>query len=387
LTARVQLLATLPARSPVKVLYLLPDLFRASGGIARYARLITRALTELPNTCELDVLVLHDEHGRIPEPDYWRPGPHRYSPYGGDRLAFTRDLGLRLVGTRYDLVLSGHVNLSPLPYFLDPAGSRKHLVTFVYGIDAMVRLPWYRRVSLRQSSRVISISQFTADRTARANLVPKAKIRVLHNCLDPVFTEPQATSGPCGGTTCFGPNAILTVSRLERGDAYKGHRAILRAMPMVLRAVPDARYYIVGQGELAQELEAEARAAGIGNHVVFLGRVSDRELAACYQKARVFAMPSKAEGFGFVFLEAMAYGCPVLAGKGDAAPEVLGWGEAGVLVDPDDTEEIANGLARLLTDASLRERLASGGRTRAKELFGYTLFKSRLESYLFGEIR
>lgn len=368
----------------MKVLYLLPDLFRASGGIARYARLVVRALSESPRVEQLDVLVLHDELGQVPDPAYWRPG-HRYRPYGSDRLSFTRDVARRLLAERYDRVLSGHVNLSPLPYFLDPAGSQRRLVTFVYGIDAMARLPWYRRVPLRQSASVIAISQFTAQRTARANGLTTRKLRVLHNCLDPVFSNHRIAESGSGGLLPFGPNSLLTVSRLEPGDAYKGHRAVLRALPTVLRRVPDAHYYVVGEGRLLCDLKREAQALGVADHVSFLGRVSDTELAICYQMARAFAMPSKAEGFGFVFLEAMAYGCPVLAGNQDAASEVLGNGEAGVLVDPDDIPEIAAGLCRLLTDAGLRERLVSTGCARVKDLFGYPLFKSRLQSFLLSD--
>src|ERR1700687_4223526 len=97
--------------------------------------------------------------------------------------------------------------------------------------------------------------------------------------------------------------------------------------------------------------------------------------------ARVFVMPSKAEGFGFVFLEAMAHGRPVVAGNRDAASEVLGE-EAGLLVDPDDVPQVASALTGLLASADLRERLGAAGRARADRYFGYALFKTRLDSYL-----
>jgi glycosyltransferase involved in cell wall biosynthesis len=98
--------------------------------------------------------------------------------------------------------------------------------------------------------------------------------------------------------------------------------------------------------------------------------------------ARVFVMPSRAEGFGFVFLEAMAYGRPVVAGNRDAAREVLGNGQAGLLVDPGDVPSIASALTRVLVNAELREQLGTAARARAQELFGYDLVRRRLESYL-----
>jgi glycosyltransferase involved in cell wall biosynthesis len=277
------------------------------------------------------------------------------------------------------------VYLTPLPFILKSGRARTALATFVYGIDATSRLPWFRRLPLVRSRQVIAISQFTGDLAARANGVPGSRIRILHNCLDPLFAEKRHAGEVRSGRVIpgsFVQNAILTVSRLSRADEYKGHDAVLRALPSVLECVPDAIYYVVGQGELRCELERQTDSLGLREHVCFLGAISDADLARCYEMARVFVMPSKAEGFGFVFLEAMAYGRPVVAGNRDAAPEVLGNGEAGLLVDPDDVFAIASALTRVLMDGELRERLGATGRERAKELFGYALFLTRLESYL-----
>lgn len=366
-----------------KILYLAPDLFLASGGISRYCRLVVKALTESRLVDELDVVSLRDPAESQPEPRYWNEGRRAsYLACGGNRAAFSRAAAKRMFGKPYSHVLSGHVYLTPLPFLFSRLRSAR-LVTFAYGLDVTSRLPWFRRVPLNKSAQVIAITQFTADLMARANAVPARNIRLLHNCLDPVFVENH--SGSDGSSTTlpqFGPNAILTVSRLSRADAYKGHDAVLRALPAVLVHVPDARYYIVGRGELRLELEQKVEALGLRDHVVFLGAVSDAELACCYQMARVFVMPSKAEGFGFVFLEAMAYGRPIVAGNRDAAPEVLGHGEAGLLVDPDDTAELAQAITRILVEPDLGVRLGAAGRGRVERQFSYSLFKQRLEAYL-----
>jgi phosphatidylinositol alpha-1,6-mannosyltransferase len=342
-----------------------------------------RALGESRLVEQLDLVALGDPLGCTPDPHYWPEGPHSYTACGGSRARFSYEVIRRMRRSRYTRVLSGHVYLTPLPFLASLLGGWGRVVTFVYGIDATARLPWFRRVPLLRSGQVIAISQFTADLMAMANAVPQTKIRVLHNCLDPVFSTRGESNEPIGSALePFVANSILTVSRLSRDDTYKGHQAVLSALPDVLVHVPDAVYYIVGQGALRCDLEQQVDSLGLRDNVRFLGRVSDADLARCYKMARVFVMPSKAEGFGFVFLEAMAYGRPVVAGNRDAAPEVLGNGEAGLLVDPDDVQQIASALTRILVNPDLRELLGTAGRARAEQLFGYALFKSQLETYL-----
>lgn len=342
-----------------------------------------KALTESPLVDRLDVVALHDQPETAPDTDYWHLAHTAYTPCGGDRLAFSRAVAQRMLTTSYDRVLSGHVYLTPLPFLLGAARRSDHLVTFIYGLDATNRLPWYRRLPLIRSRTIIAITQFTADLAAKANALPGGKTRILHNCLDPVFAASQRHQDSCSASVPqFGQNSILTVSRLSRNDAYKGHDVVLRALPAVLRHVPDAMYYIVGEGELRAELERQVDAQALREHVRFLGSVSDAALARCYEMARVFVMPSKAEGFGFVFLEAMSYGRPVIAGTRDAAPEVLGNGEAGLLVDPDDVNQIAAAVTQIMLDSELRERLGAAGRARADKMFGFPLFKQRLEAHL-----
>lgn len=367
----------------VRILYLVPDLFTASGGISRYCRLVVKALTESAHVDRLEILALQDRPGTHPDAFYFHDGQHNYQGFGGDRIAFSRAVAARMLTRRYTCVLSGHAYLSPLPFLFGHLRGSMRLVTFVYGLDATSRLPWFRRVPLARSQCIVAITSFTADLMTKANGVPSDHVRVLHNCLDPVFSD--GNDGAINQQTAlprFAANSILTVSRLSRADAYKGHASVLRAMPSVIKEVPDAVYYIVGEGELRCELERQVDALGLGQSVVFLGRVSDADLARCYRMARAFVMPSKAEGFGFVFLEAMAHGRPVVAGNRDAAPEVLGNGEAGLLVDPDDVPQIAAALSRLLLNPDFGDQLGTAGRARAKNLFGYPLFRRRLEEYL-----
>ena len=131
-------------------------------------------------------------------------------------------------------------------------------------------------------------------------------------------------------------------------ERYKGHDRIIRAMPSVLARVPDTVYLIVGSGDDQQRLEQFADETGVASRVIFAGQVTDAELHDYFALARVFAMPSTGEGFGIVFLEAMACGTPVLAGNCDGSVDALDHGRLGRLVDPTDVHAVASGIVSLL---------------------------------------
>lgn len=183
---------------------------------------------------------------------------------------------------------------------------------------------------------------------------------------------------------------IVTIARLE--DRYKGHDVMLRALPLVRERVPDVRWVVVGDGSLRPELERRAMEAGLGEAVRFLGAVSDADRDAWLRGADLLAMPSRlpeggqaGEGFGIAFMEAAAYGKPVVAGNvGGALDSVLD-GETGLLVDPCDPGAVAEAIVRLLGDEQLAGRLGAAGAARART-FAWPATAARVEAVLMEQI-
>jgi glycosyltransferase involved in cell wall biosynthesis len=156
---------------------------------------------------------------------------------------------------------------------------------------------------------------------------------------------------------------ILSVARQYR---RKNTSALLRAMPAIRAAVPDARLRIVGGGPELPRLEEERLSLGLEGSVVLMGEVPDMATVRDeYRTADVFCLPSLQEGFGIAFLEAMASGLPIVAYRCGAVPEVVPDGEAGLLAPRDDPEALANALIRLLSEEPLRHRMGEAGRRRA----------------------
>jgi len=157
---------------------------------------------------------------------------------------------------------------------------------------------------------------------------------------------------------------VLNVARQYR---RKDTGTLLRAMVRVVDALPNAELRIVGAGPELGRHRRLARDLGLTDSVRFLGEMADRDaLRREYAAADVFALPSLQEGFGIVFLEAMASRLPVVAARAGAAPEVVPDGEAGLMVPPGDPLTLAEAVTRLLGDPDLRARMGAAGRRRAE---------------------
>ncbi len=146
---------------------------------------------------------------------------------------------------------------------------------------------------------------------------------------------------------------------------------MLRALPKVVRAVPDVAYVIVGDGDDLDYLHRLASECGVEKNVTFAGRVSDAELPLLYNACDAFVMCSRedrsqrgilAEGFGIALVEASACGKPVIAGRSGGVPDAVQDGITGLLVNPVDTDEVAAAIVKVLQEPGLARTMGNNGR-------------------------
>ena len=181
---------------------------------------------------------------------------------------------------------------------------------------------------------------------------------------------------------------ILTVCRLCSTETYKGYEKIIEAIPHIQKVIPDVHYLIVGKGDDRSHLEQLIARAGLEECVTLAGFVPDAELCAYYQLCDVFAMPSKLEGFGIVYLEAIACGKPAIGGNQDGAIDALCHGELGVLVDPDDARAIATGITDIILKTYPNPLLyePKGLRNQMIKAYGLERFQSNLSEQIAEEV-
>ena len=239
-----------------------------------------------------------------------------------------------------------------------------------------------RRKYLHKADAIVAVSHFTEQALQRLMGVPASKIRLIHNGVNiQRFTPGQRPQYLVDRYRLAGKRVIVTVGRTV---PRKGADALIRALPEVLEAAPDAHLLVVGEGDYRPVLEELVRTHGMAAHVTFAGKVPEEELADHYRLCDVFAMPNRempdgdTEGFGLVFLEANACGKPVIGGRAGGAVEAVRDGENGLLVDGWSVEDVAAGLIRLLTDEALHQRisqrgleiaLASSSRAKAEQFY------------------
>jgi phosphatidyl-myo-inositol dimannoside synthase len=256
------------------------------------------------------------------------------------------------------VVLSGHIVASPAAWAFSRVAGAPY-VQYVYGRE-LARRPRLSRFALERATSSIAISAYT-ERLA-ASVAPAGS--PMHRIPPCAHLEVH----PRGGDR---QPEIVAVARLV--ERSKGHDVLLAAMPDVLRAVPEARLTIVGDGPLRAELQATAANLGIAGEVEFLGAVDEATRDAVLARAAVFALPTRldrdggGEGFGIVYLEAAAYGLPSVAGRAGGAVDAVVDGKTGVFVDPLDAQEVARAIVELLRDPARAARLGAAGAARLSE--------------------
>lgn len=336
----------------LRILFLTTDSYGGHGGIAYYNRCLADALAEMPEVEEVVVLARVRRFSLEGVP----PKVRFIEESAGKKTAYLRAL-LGLMGQRFDLVICGHVNLLPLaaPFAIL---KRAPLVQQVHGID--VWRPIARaRLWLKFVKSVWSVSGVTRDRmNAWANLplekyaiIPNT-IRPEHYGLAPRRTDLVAQYG------LQGRRVVMTLARLAGYERYKGIDEILEAMPALLEHEPNLVYMVLGDGDDQPRLESKARTLGIADKVVFAGYVSEADKADYLRLADVFALPGRCEGFGIVYLEALACGVPAVGSLLDGSREALRDGMLAELVDPTKPESVRQGiLAALAKDKEIPQGL------------------------------
>lgn len=296
-----------------------------------------------------------------------------------ERAGFVLRLGLAQLVDRRAWWVFNHVGIARAQSLI-PRFVRARYAVLLCGIEAWdANLTADRKKAFRDAQVRIAISHHTARRTTQAH----PDIGTITEC--PLGLLPDAALDSAIDHSVLSQirsSNVLIVGRMSTSERYKGHDELLESWPAVLERVPDAQLVVAGRGDDLTRLREKAGALGIADHVLFLGFVSAGTLSALRQRATVFAMPSRGEGFGLVYLEAMRAGLPCLGSTYDAGAEVIINGETGLLVDPADRAAVVMALVQLLTSPDLVSRLGNAGKRRFENEFTFERFRERLRPIL-----
>lgn len=355
----------------MRILMLASDAHGGFGGIALYNRNLLDALASRDDIGEILVLPRI-----VSEPGFTPPQKVRYDPWStAGRAAFLRRSAVNAMTGEIDLVYCAHINLLPVAAPLARL-RRIPLVLGIHGIDAWrpPANPLAARLA-RACRHVFSVSRLTLDRFRAWAGNGQATVAVLPNAVrgedfglgpkPPDLVERYRLAGR---------KTVMTFGRMSPEERYKGFDEVIEALPGLRTAAPTVTYLAVGDGADRPRLQAKAAELAVADRVVFAGRIPEDRKADHYRLADAYVMPSRGEGFGFVVLEALASGLPVVASTADGTREALMGGALGRLVDPGD----APGLRRAILEALGRPKAIPPG----LEHFSFDNFRRRLHAAL-----
>ena len=374
--------ATSPAK-PRRDTFVFIEIFSREGGIQSYIQDVLLAYAQVvPSSSAADIFLLRDRVDDIPAVFLHRFRLHCFQSRWPmmARVKLGVALLLHLLTRRPRHIFCGHINLAALVYRLSQWTGIAYTV-MTYGKEVWFPLKSAEQTALRQANRIWTISRYSRDLACATNQIDRSRVDLLPCIVDESEFQPGAPSQTLRKRYCLENSRVLmTVARLWKGDPYKGVDVTIRALPAIAKAYPNVKYLVIGRGDDQPRLAQLAQELGVTDRVIFAGFVPTDQLVDHYRLADVYVMPSK-EGFGIVYLEAMACGIPVIAGDEDGSRDPLQDGRLGWQVPHRDPAAVGAACIEALAGEDQR---CSGTwlREQTIEKFGRQSLARRLQTLL-----
>ncbi len=367
----------------MRVLFLYLTGFSITGGIEKFNRSFLKALHELSVDGFIDAEAC-SSHDVIADEKYFPR--KRFKGFAGNRIRFVFSSIIK--SFKFDTVIIGHINLAIIGCLIKRIRPSVKLILIVHGIEVWKTHVRHKKELLELADIILSVSQFTKEKIIAFNPTVHAdRIKIFPNTIDPYFLAPTSFNKPDYLFKRYNLNSdaqiLLTVTRLSFTEKYKGYDNTIALMNEITESNNNVRYVLCGKADSFEKerIVSLIKANGVSNKVELTGFIKDEELIDHYLLADVFVMPSKKEGFGIVFIEALACGRKVIAGSKDGSVDALMNGELGTLIDPDNIDELKQAI---FTSLENKEHNPYAMQQKVYAAFGFHRYKERLRNYLNG---
>jgi glycosyltransferase involved in cell wall biosynthesis len=366
-----------------RVLFLTLKTFGFTGGIEKMCRVVCRTLYEIEEKGQIKSYV-YSMYDRPVERDSRYTPAWSFQGFAKKRIWFVVVSIWR--GLRSDTILLSHVNMLFIAFLIRLFRPKIKIYLFAHGIEIWQRLFFLKRYFLKQID-ILAVSEFTKERIIQSQGLNADRVRVLNNALDPFYDFPEYFEKPAVLIKKYnlrqkGP-LLFTLTRLASTEKYKGYDIVIEVLPEIILHYPNLIYMIGGKydDQEKQRLDILIEKLGVQKHVQLLGFIDEIELTDHFLLADLFIMPSKKEGFGIVFIEAMASGLSAIAGNVDGSTDALKQGELGLLVNPENKAEIKAAILKQLKQ-HLEQSQPLLLQKKCKEYFGFEVYRDKLEEVL-----
>ena len=359
--------------------------FSFTGGIEKFSRAFLKALADLEKEKKLEAnsCSLYDD---IANTRYF--AQKNYKGFKGNKLLFT--FNVILSAHKFDTVILSHINLSLPAWIIKKVFPSKQIILVTHGIEVWRPLSVIQKTVLQKADKILAVSAFTKQKIIEIHGISPDKITVFHNTIDPYFVYPSVFDKPKYLLDRYGLDekdpVIFTLTRLTSSEKNKGYDHIINVLPALIKKFAQAKYLLSGKYDASEKSRIDnlKKANDVSDTVVLTGFVKDEEVTDHYLLADVFILPSRKEGFGIVFIEAMACGLAVIGGNKDGSTDALKNGELGLLVDPENETEILHALEKTLlaNNRLTNPQAAKKLQQEVAHIFGFETFKQNLQKVL-----
>ncbi len=287
-------------------------------------------------------------------------------------------------GRKSSVVIISHINLVVVGWLIKKIAPKTKIILIAHGIEVWKHLDRKRMMMLAVCDTILSVSSFTRDKIIEMHQLPTAKCAVLNNCIDPFLQRPSVKKRKESLVNRYGiktdDTVILTLTRLSLKDRYKGYGYVLASLGEIIKTNTHVKYILAGSYEPSEKkyIDELIEKHGLKDHVIITGFIAEEELPALFSSADIYVMPSMKEGFGIVFVEAMYYGVPVIAGNADGSVDALLNGDLGLLINPENVTAITDALTKMIEN----NKAYLPNHQLLLDHFGYTAYKRKLEGFI-----
>ena len=352
-----------------KTLFIYQNAFSQTGGIQAFNKYFISALEDIKNENEnfdAELLSIYDNKKDI-------KSNLKFTTLNNSKLSAFKHIFK--YQKSYDTFIFAHVNLAPLAIFLKILKPNANILFCTHGIEIWKKLSKSTEWIMNKST-VLTVSNFSKNELLKYN--PNLKdIRLFPNCI-----KMQDTSKILNNPYNENEFNILSVTRLSSSEKLKGIDTMIKTLPLLIKEIPNIKYSVIGKGEDTIRLKQIAKELDVEKYIDFLGFVDD--INAYYQYCDLFSLPSKKEGFGIVYLEAMQYNKPVLGVNFGGPTDVIKHNETGYLCEYDNVLEISKYIMKIYTNPSKKNELGNNGYEYFINNFTYTHYQNNLKNILIG---
>jgi phosphatidylinositol alpha-1,6-mannosyltransferase len=336
---------------PKTITLLTLQTFSTTGGIQKMTRTLAHSLTEVAarNNWTFKLWSVYDKDTDV-MPQYIPPA--NFKGFGVKRRSFTiKALALAVTS---DVVILSHINMAVIGLAIKLLNPKCTIWLIAHGIEVWRPLSTVKNWFLKKCDKIICVSNFTRQEMIRWHAINADKCAVLNNAVDSFMTPPTTFTKPAYLLNRYNLTTddvvLFTLTRLAATEQYKGYEQVIKVISKLKVQIPTIKYVLSGQYDNVEEARIRQLIAdhGVEDQVLLTGFLNEKELSDHFIMADLFVLPSKKEGFGIVFIEALACGLPVICGNVDGSMDAIRNGALGKAINPDDLTELESTLADYL---------------------------------------